>query len=85
MTGIREIDRTTIKAAIQREKAAWDRYKGHCLAMVWAERGKFVRDETSIALFNEWQILYSVKRDLMGKRRLPRRPYRKGGLNLCRS
>lgn len=80
MTGIREIDRTTLRAAIAREKAAWERYRAHCTALM---SGKFIRDETSILLFNEWQILYSVKLDLMGKRH--RRHYRNGGLNLCRS
>ncbi len=83
MTGIREIDRTTLKGAIAREKAAWERYRAHCTALTWASYGKFVRDETSIMLFNEWQVLYGVKLDLMGKRH--RRHYRKGGLNLCRS
>lgn len=83
MTGLRTIDRTTLKEAIFREKAAWNRYKGYCESKLWRERG-FVRDEASTGLFNEWQILYSLKLDLMGKRRL-RQTYRKGGLNLCRS
>lgn len=85
MRGIRSTDQSTLKVAIAREKMAWNRYRAHVVAMAWAERGAFVRNETSIALFNEWQILYSVKLSLMGRRRLPRRSYRKGGLNLCRS
>jgi len=80
MTGIREIDRTTLKGAIAREKAAWKRYRAHCTALM---PGKFIRDKTSILLFNEWQVLYGVKLDLMGKRH--RRYYRKGGVHLCRS
>lgn len=83
MTGVRSINRRTLHVAIQREKAAWNRYRGYCESKMWNERG-FVRDETSVGLFNEWQILYSVKLDLMGKRRI-RRSYRKRGLNLCRS
>ena len=74
------INNGTLRAAMQREKAAWNRYRTYCVSRFY-EDNKFLRDEASIGLFGEWQILYEVRRSLTPK---PRR-YRKGGLNLCRS
>lgn len=72
------IDTYARTQAVRNEQSAWQRYRAYALRRGTGHEDPHAQDETSIALFRDWQILRAVRDSF----RLKRRSYRKGGLNL---